>query len=296
MSNGSVCADPTTRPLVLRKVDDAEPGRVCSRGGERVLHPKFTPNPIDGLSYPPKAMGRESYIYAAFVGQREVEAVHAGTAPRRGDQDLAEAVLGPGRFERWLGLCDSRQADHDSKRGHDGNRRQTSQDFPPHSRRWTVRDDEARRPPWSDRPAEAPATSLERRPRTPPPGWTAGATGRNKARPAPRIGGVNDLAPLALGIGICGTTSPAAGTIRTCSPAGGPMRFRPSGAAQESNLPTVGLQRPAGFEDRMGHRARAAPGASSVVAPGSVHSQPLAAAIATQRTERRHDLNAGATR
>lgn len=33
-----------------------------------------------------------------------------------------------------------------------------------------------------------------------------------------------------------------------------------NGAAQESNLPTVGSQRPAGFEDRMGHRARAAPG------------------------------------
>jgi hypothetical protein len=32
-----------------------------------------------------------------------------------------------------------------------------------------------------------------------------------------------------------------------------------SEAAQESNLPTDGLHRPAGFEDRMGHRARAAP-------------------------------------
>jgi hypothetical protein len=30
-------------------------------------------------------------------------------------------------------------------------------------------------------------------------------------------------------------------------------------AAQESNLPTDGLHRPAGFEDRMGHRAPAAP-------------------------------------
>jgi hypothetical protein len=28
------------------------------------------------------------------------------------------------------------------------------------------------------------------------------------------------------------------------------------GAAQESNLPTVGLRRLAGFEDRLGHRAR----------------------------------------
>src|ERR1044072_6297357 len=31
------------------------------------------------------------------------------------------------------------------------------------------------------------------------------------------------------------------------------------GAAKESNLPTAGLRRPAGFEDRMGHQARAAP-------------------------------------
>ena len=39
-----------------------------------------------------------------------------------------------------------------------------------------------------------------------------------------------------------------------------PCLVPPSGAAQESNLPTVGLQRPAGFEDRMGHRAPATPG------------------------------------
>jgi hypothetical protein len=32
-----------------------------------------------------------------------------------------------------------------------------------------------------------------------------------------------------------------------------------SGAAQESNLPTDGLRRLTGFEDRLGHRARAAP-------------------------------------
>src|SRR3954451_8928457 len=31
------------------------------------------------------------------------------------------------------------------------------------------------------------------------------------------------------------------------------------GAAKESNLPTVGLPRPAGFEDRMGHQTPAAP-------------------------------------
>jgi hypothetical protein len=30
-------------------------------------------------------------------------------------------------------------------------------------------------------------------------------------------------------------------------------------AAKESNLPSEGLPRPAGFEDRMGHQARAAP-------------------------------------
>ena len=33
-----------------------------------------------------------------------------------------------------------------------------------------------------------------------------------------------------------------------------------SGAAQESNLPSDGLRRLTGFEDRLGHRARAAPG------------------------------------
>jgi hypothetical protein len=31
------------------------------------------------------------------------------------------------------------------------------------------------------------------------------------------------------------------------------------GAAQESNLPSDGLRRLTGFEDRLGHRARAAP-------------------------------------
>jgi hypothetical protein len=34
----------------------------------------------------------------------------------------------------------------------------------------------------------------------------------------------------------------------------------PDGAAKESNLPSVGLPRPAGFEGRMGHQALAAPG------------------------------------
>jgi hypothetical protein len=32
-----------------------------------------------------------------------------------------------------------------------------------------------------------------------------------------------------------------------------------NGAAQESNLPSDGLRRLTGFEDRLGHRARAAP-------------------------------------
>jgi hypothetical protein len=32
--------------------------------------------------------------------------------------------------------------------------------------------------------------------------------------------------------------------------------FRLNGAAQESNLPTVGLRRLTGFEDQLGHRAR----------------------------------------
>jgi hypothetical protein len=35
--------------------------------------------------------------------------------------------------------------------------------------------------------------------------------------------------------------------------------FRCNGAAQESNLPSDGLRRLTGFEDRLGHRARAAP-------------------------------------
>jgi hypothetical protein len=39
------------------------------------------------------------------------------------------------------------------------------------------------------------------------------------------------------------------------------MRQLTSGAAQESNLPTHGLHALADFEDRMGHRARATPGA-----------------------------------
>src|SRR3954468_23794084 len=42
-----------------------------------------------------------------------------------------------------------------------------------------------------------------------------------------------------------------------------------SGAAQESNLPSVGLPRLTGFEDRLGHRARAAPGPATLVAGAS---------------------------
>jgi hypothetical protein len=38
-----------------------------------------------------------------------------------------------------------------------------------------------------------------------------------------------------------------------------PSRTHLSDAAKESNLPSEGLPRPAGFEDRMGHQARAAP-------------------------------------
>ncbi len=38
-----------------------------------------------------------------------------------------------------------------------------------------------------------------------------------------------------------------------------PYGFRPSGAAQESNLPTDGLHRPAGFEGRKGLALQAAP-------------------------------------
>ena len=42
-------------------------------------------------------------------------------------------------------------------------------------------------------------------------------------------------------------------------PTGGNPATAPNGAAKESNLPTAGLRRPAGFEDRMGHQARATP-------------------------------------
>ena len=38
------------------------------------------------------------------------------------------------------------------------------------------------------------------------------------------------------------------------------QRFPCHGAAQESNLPSLGLPDLTGFEDRLGHRARAAPG------------------------------------
>jgi hypothetical protein len=41
--------------------------------------------------------------------------------------------------------------------------------------------------------------------------------------------------------------------------------FSVYGAAKESNLPTAGLRRPAGFEDRIGHQTAAAPGAESRV-------------------------------
>ena len=39
----------------------------------------------------------------------------------------------------------------------------------------------------------------------------------------------------------------------------GTATFLQSGAAQESNLPTAGLRRLTGFEDRLGHQPRAAP-------------------------------------
>ncbi len=55
----------------------------------------------------------------------------------------------------------------------------------------------------------------------------------------------------------------------TCSTARNHAGFA-SGAAQESNLPTDGLHRPAGFEDRMGHRARATPGRACNPRPAMV--------------------------
>src|SRR5919201_4157169 len=48
-------------------------------------------------------------------------------------------------------------------------------------------------------------------------------------------------------------------SYRWCGPAGSSCSH---GAAKESNLPSGGLLRPAGFEDRMGHQAHATPLAS----------------------------------
>src|SRR3954463_3408128 len=47
--------------------------------------------------------------------------------------------------------------------------------------------------------------------------------------------------------------------VRGLAGQGSGGQIRLYGAAMESNHPTVGLPRPAGFEDRMGHRPRAAP-------------------------------------
>src|SRR6476646_8156712 len=56
---------------------------------------------------------------------------------------------------------------------------------------------------------------------------------------------------------------PSTSTEPATSPADAPRfgggKSSRDGAAKESNLPTAGLRRPAGFEDRMGHQARAAP-------------------------------------
>ena len=54
-----------------------------------------------------------------------------------------------------------------------------------------------------------------------------------------------------------GRTGAADEHVATCSPR---HARRSSGAAQESNLPPAGLRRATGFEDRVGHQPRAAPG------------------------------------
>jgi hypothetical protein len=56
----------------------------------------------------------------------------------------------------------------------------------------------------------------------------------------------------------------------------------PNGAAKESNLPTAGLRRPAGFEDRMGHQARAAP-------PRRLEARATSASAGTRRRARTPD-------
>src|SRR4051794_39615007 len=43
-------------------------------------------------------------------------------------------------------------------------------------------------------------------------------------------------------------------------------------AAKESNLPSAGLRRPAGFEDRMGHQAPAAPRAKVATRAGDLRA------------------------
>ena len=60
------------------------------------------------------------------------------------------------------------------------------------------------------------------------------------------------------------------------------------GAAQESNLPSVGLPRLTGFEDRLGHRARAAPratvpGSRFLLATASVPARPARPSVGEEK-------------
>ena len=81
---------------------------------------------------------------------------------------------------------------------------------------------------------------------------------------------------------------PAPPAHRTCAYAGPRCAaLPPHGAAMESNHPSGGLLRPAGFEDRMGHQTPAAPRLMLVksVCPGAAASSPRVT-FAAHRTAR----------
>jgi hypothetical protein len=63
-------------------------------------------------------------------------------------------------------------------------------------------------------------------------------------------------------------------------------QFLGNGAAQESNLPSVGLPRLTGFEDRVGHRARAAPRARVPATAGQRQFRERAGATALRPRRR----------
>src|SRR4051812_1589097 len=85
--------------------------------------------------------------------------------------------------------------------------------------------------------------------------YQTGPRCRSTRKTWPEIGSASTVVPTYISWDIFGTRcyklAPA--------PRAEIARILNGGAAKESNLPTVGLQRPAGFEDRMGHQTPAAP-------------------------------------